>query len=1131
MSDLLISAEEILMRNSIGTKDSSAPRGGARKEKKKVSELSTLDQPCWLNKTVSRILFDSFGTKDLGEKRPADLENLLESLLYSFVCRMHGNFPSQKNYMRLIRSVKMTIDRLLQLSPTQRVDFVKYFTTLDAWEVIESIVEPPKRPSFLLETDRLYHGYLKQFVGIAKARKDFSFILSLLASKRFWMKPDFAKCQSTLSGHRAAVKEAIQNGLDEDICEEIYLIVQQQVLKSSVGDCCTSFTPSQSACLQKGVAENGNLGLFNPFCLPDPGEFGRSPFSGRYFPLLPQQISALFHEHCSSELERIKDAAREGGIDNLTRLCCLYEPGGKIRVIGVEDGYYSSFIQPLQGAMLDLWKSDEASTMIDDVDDRVFELFNHSSLPYFLSGDFEQATNTMVKGYSAHGLNAYRQHFQVQPGFLSVKEQLEEFTSCIMMYPRGEKVGEKGKEKFKPYDVPDVSQGNGQRMGSRESFPVLCVVNKACYRAAVRKWVRSLLESGLQCRTVRVLRRAMWKINLINGDDIAAKCTEDFYHIWANCVSKVGWRLSAGKNYLSKRFLQINSRNYVLQSNGCLKRVGYLNLKLVTGFSLKKGESASDPECISTGLNDMVKFCPWSKYAIPKALIRFGSRFKGSFKPNWFIPAHLGGFGLDFDCMIEDDFKKRPFGFSVEQLKVAAQMLADPRQHLTIKIKDKMVNWADLDPKLASFVQPITLLKKGDLWSPGEENEDLVPYRENSVMGRITEMGQWQNAGAPEPKRENKRFLQWNKKWSSVKPLSLKKLFSYWIKRPYVMPIQNFPPKSDLPGFMQKREYSFDDLDPKDIFGRDRVVRDPTELNDLRAKIDLQADFFLNGPDGRHRRFYKPYYPKINSDFIDEQQQLVQSLQNRCVELSPRYHEYLIVKEVMRRFKSFKTIHDWAKAPIINLFWLSGQLEKIPEFNAQKFSDFYCEEVSWHVRGSLERTTIPRHCVLSYWIQNEIRDDVMRLYEEWEDEDPDFDRDSSDESSESFDLGLMYDQESRSLIGRMMDLYCFSDPGDWFIRRIEVPDWDSNGELSDSDLQSVDVDSYFHPMGRVGRIIDSDEPIILPPTEEENRMRDREFLLHRRFIENWKAGVYKDPEFVKIERLHQKIFGELEYHP
>nr|UJQ92842.1 MAG: putative RNA-dependent RNA polymerase [Narnaviridae sp.] len=126
----------------------------------------------------------------------------------------------------------------------------------------------------------------------------------------------------------------------------------------------------------------------------------------------------------------------------------------------------------------------------------------------------------------------------------------------------------------------DITQANGQLMGSVLSFPVLCAINVAAYWLALEEYLGGA-ELPLSCLPV-----------LVNGDDICFKANAEFYAIWQRWTTLAGFTLSPGKNYISSSFVTINSEGFVSSqrpgragANGTaalkLQKVDFLNTGLL----------------------------------------------------------------------------------------------------------------------------------------------------------------------------------------------------------------------------------------------------------------------------------------------------------------------------------------------------------------------------------------------------------------------------------------------------------------------------------------------------------------------------------------------------------------------
>jgi len=177
----------------------------------------------------------------------------------------------------------------------------------------------------------------------------------------------------------------------------------------------------------------------------------------------------------------------------------------------------------------------------------------------------------------------------------------------------------------------------------------------------------------------------MEKFVLVNGDDMLFKCPTDFYPIFLETAKAVGFKISQGKNYLSTSCCLINSQFYQ-RKGGRMTRVGYLNMRLVSGYGTKKGETAATPDLIGKDLGLMVEQCPWTRCCIPHAFKRWNKDwFSPNFTPNWYLPVHLGGFGVPL--------KLAPPAMRITRAQrlMAARFVSDPRMTLYRRLAEKGV--------------------------------------------------------------------------------------------------------------------------------------------------------------------------------------------------------------------------------------------------------------------------------------------------------------------------------------------------------------------------------------------------------------------------------------------------------
>jgi hypothetical protein len=111
-----------------------------------------------------------------------------------------------------------------------------------------------------------------------------------------------------------------------------------------------------------------------------------------------------------------------------------------------------------------------------------------------------------------------------------------------------------------------VKQRRGQLMGSKFSFPILCIINFAVNRLVYERKVGRTL--GIHEVPV-----------LINGDDNLSLLTDSDYLYWQEAISYAGFEMSVGKNYFARNFAFLNS-NYSFA-----RKVPYVNVNSRTSVS------------------------------------------------------------------------------------------------------------------------------------------------------------------------------------------------------------------------------------------------------------------------------------------------------------------------------------------------------------------------------------------------------------------------------------------------------------------------------------------------------------------------------------------------------------------
>jgi hypothetical protein len=124
-------------------------------------------------------------------------------------------------------------------------------------------------------------------------------------------------------------------------------------------------------------------------------------------------------------------------------------------------------------------------------------------------------------------------------------------------------------------------QKNGQLMGSVLSFPILCIINFACFWSALEEYL------GRRCRFCDVPC-------LINGDDFLALMPPGLRRLWVLRVKGVGFEFSLGKNYTDRKFFLINSTLFKFDwSRTTIAEVKYLNTGLLTGQAKVSGRAVA----------------------------------------------------------------------------------------------------------------------------------------------------------------------------------------------------------------------------------------------------------------------------------------------------------------------------------------------------------------------------------------------------------------------------------------------------------------------------------------------------------------------------------------------------------
>jgi len=507
-------------------------------------------------------------------------------------------------------------------------------------------------------------------VARALARRDLPFLYSLQkGSKQMWGPLGDENVRKSIRKSKARLCEA--RGIVPDVMCEVIRSVADSIFVPPVNPSLGKrFMPSGSAVLQASLRDGGALSMFAP--LQD--KFVWQDSRRKLFSL--HGITQSVDEWRQSTLDRaISTAATNAySLDDdgyfkefECRFVHIFEPG-KIRNISVSDGYVATALQPLQGFMLDSWKKTRWSTMLhDDLLARVSEMDKLVDEPYWCSGDYEAATDLLFRDATVNCLQSLNWHPLYPLAWTSI-------TTGRMVYP-----DEKSLKFFddkKNFIGEKLPMYEGQLMGHTLSFPMLCVINLSVLKRAIRVWIDSAPSFDEKMSRSR-RGRFIFDNALVNGDDILFKGDMELIETFKRVSRSVGFVTSQGKNYISPDCCLINSQVY-LRRNGKMVRQGYLNLRLVKGNNVKArhagGDSPVTPEMIGKDLSKMARICPWTACALPAAFDRWSKDWEESwFKPNWYLPVNLGGYGVDLR------FAPSDLKVTRAQRAIAARFVADPR--------------------------------------------------------------------------------------------------------------------------------------------------------------------------------------------------------------------------------------------------------------------------------------------------------------------------------------------------------------------------------------------------------------------------------------------------------------------
>lgn len=243
---------------------------------------------------------------------------------------------------------------------------------------------------------------------------------------------------------------------------------------------------------------------------------------------------------------------------NQVRPAFILEPL-KVRTVTLSSTLGQRYFSPIQKGLWEYLQKMQWFQLIgrplenNDVQKLVSKM---SSEDYMLSGDWSAATDNLKNLVSSTILDVIiekveRSNLHDLELFLDFQERARcGFLESDIVY--SEKMFPKYKGVTWNFEEKTVRQANGQLMGNKLSFVILCIANMCVHWISCEKEAGKLipLNSVPEC--------------LINGDDYLSVCTEKRYQIWDEVATAFGLEKSLGKNFFSKKVAQINSETYFL---------------------------------------------------------------------------------------------------------------------------------------------------------------------------------------------------------------------------------------------------------------------------------------------------------------------------------------------------------------------------------------------------------------------------------------------------------------------------------------------------------------------------------------------------------------------------------------
>jgi hypothetical protein len=647
-------------------------------------------------------------------------ESLLRPLLLKRFKPKSGTFSSYQDRARFIRDWTKTLSSCAEVERKGGADEVQRYCNaansrllLLAFHHEENgkVVKPP-----LPEGPPLYFGRIHRYIMRHVCRGDVPLMYSLQkGSKQAWPALSEVSEKKAAEEHAACLTKPAQE-LSARMVEAIRLATDLVVEGDENGEIheldLGQAIPSGGATFNQSRFLGGMRACFPPWGLTDLNS--KDPRNNTV-----HSVYTSFAEWSQKNFDSAVDWANHHSeipdsqgnpASQAVKAILLTEPA-KFRTISKGQGKTYFALKPLQSYLLRCWKTQTVGTMLhQDLTASLQDIYDRTPADWLWhSVDYKSATDLLKSQCGAEVLR------RVQ----------EKCDSGLRPYMELALRALKGGTVFysKELNMEPITMTNGQLMGHPLSFPLLCIVNYACFLQTCKEMFgedEDEFGSYMTCC-------------LVNGDDMIFRGPPEMITLFEEISKEVGFMFSPGKNYSSRRWAMMNSQIF-RTDHGVVVRHGYLNQRFLTGANLKTGDSEATMPGLSAGLNDMFRLLPWTRPAVDMVFDRFRDVNFG-FTPNIFLPMALGGYGIDPRL-----FSDRKIRYTREQRRVAAFWIADPGRTL-------YVSRAEVATKPHALLKPLRRM----LGSPVVSRHPPVAFRgigpkqrydgytkENPWMGIVT---------------------------------------------------------------------------------------------------------------------------------------------------------------------------------------------------------------------------------------------------------------------------------------------------------------------------------------------------------------------------------------------------------